>query len=125
MAEARKRDVLPDLLKALLILSVLLQHSATALKTGVHLGEGNWTNWLSASPFNMQLFMGICGYYFYYSAKRRTLAACGLVGMAAQPVVPVECHDMHAAGQHLPLRVPAGGGLGDVGNLRPALHAAA
>lgn len=27
MAEARKRDVLPDLLKALLMLSVLLQHS--------------------------------------------------------------------------------------------------
>ena len=73
MAETAKRDVLPDLLKALLILSVLLQHSATALKMGQHIGEGNWTNWLSASPFNMPLFMAICGYYFYYSAKRRTL----------------------------------------------------
>lgn len=73
MAETAKRDVLPDLLKALLILSVLLQHSATALKTGLHLGAGNWTNWLSASPFNMPLFMAICGYYFFYSARRRTL----------------------------------------------------
>lgn len=74
MAEARKRDALPDLLKALLMLSVLLQHSATALKTGQPIGEGNWTNWLSASPFNMPLFMAICGYYFFYSAKKRTLA---------------------------------------------------
>lgn len=74
MTETAKRDVLPDLLKALLILSVLLQHSATALKMGLPIGEGNWTNWLSASPFNMPLFMGICGYYFFYSAKRRTLA---------------------------------------------------
>lgn len=74
MTETAKRDVLPDLLKALLILSVLLQHSATALKMGLPIGAGNWTNWLSASPFNMPLFMGICGYYFFYSAKRRTLA---------------------------------------------------
>lgn len=74
MTETAKRDVLPDLLKALLIFSVLLQHSATALKMGLHIGAGNWTNWLSASPFNMPLFMGICGYYFFYSAKRRTLA---------------------------------------------------
>ena len=74
MAETAKRDVLPDLLKALLILSVLLQHSATALKMGQHIGAGNWTNWLSANPFNMPLFMAICGYYFYYSAKRRSLA---------------------------------------------------
>lgn len=74
MAETRKRDVLPDLLKALLILSVLLQHSATALKVGQHIGAGNWTNWLSASPFNMPLFMAVCGYYFFYSARRRSLA---------------------------------------------------
>lgn len=74
MAKAQERDVLPDLLKALLILSVLLQHSATALKTGLPIGEGNWTNWLSASPFNMPLFMAICGYYFFYSAQRRSLA---------------------------------------------------
>lgn len=74
MAEARKRDVLPDLLKALLMLSVLLQHSATALKTGLPIGDGNWTNWLSASPFNMPLFMGICGYYFFHSAQKRSLA---------------------------------------------------
>lgn len=73
MAETQKRDALPDLLKALLMLSVLLQHSATALKMGLPIGEGNWANWLSASPFNMPLFMGICGYYFYYSAKKRTL----------------------------------------------------
>lgn len=74
MAETAKRDVLPDLLKALLILSVLLQHSATALKMGQPIGEGNWTNWLSASPFNMPLFMAICGYYFFHSARKRTLA---------------------------------------------------
>ncbi|MDO4818475.1 MAG: acyltransferase family protein [Akkermansia sp.] len=72
---AAQRDVLPDLLKALLMFSVLLQHSATALKVGQHVGAGNWTNWLSASPFNMPLFMAICGYYFFHSAKRRTFPA--------------------------------------------------
>lgn len=63
MAETAKRDVLPDLLKALLILST------TALMMGQCLGEGNWTNRLSASPLNMPLSMSICGYYFIYSRK--------------------------------------------------------
>lgn len=65
-----KRNEYADCLKGVLMLSVVVSHAATAV---------NWHTFghfayipYSMNAYNMPLFMTISGYYFYYSARKRT-----------------------------------------------------
>lgn len=67
-----KRDGLIDILKGLLMLSVVLGHTATALAGGMAFTEQPWRFIPYAGRlFDMPLFMAIAGYFFYFSCMKR------------------------------------------------------
>lgn len=69
---APSRNTYVDILKGLLIFSVVINHSALALKAGEHLSIGPYSFLPYFCPFDMPLFMAIAGYFFYFSCRKRT-----------------------------------------------------
>lgn len=69
---APSRNTYVDVLKGLLMLSVVFGHTATALKAGCpcHCGPYSYVPYLR--PLDMPLFMAIAGYFFYFSCCKRT-----------------------------------------------------
>lgn len=67
-----KRNTYVDILKGLLMLSVVFGHTATALKAGIHFSCGPYPYIPYLRPFDMPLFMAIAGYFFYFSCCKRT-----------------------------------------------------
>lgn len=67
-----KRNTYIDILKGLLMLSVVFGHTATALKAGTHFSCGSYPYIPYLRPFDMPLFMAIAGYFFYFSCCKRT-----------------------------------------------------
>lgn len=66
-----KRNEYADLLKGLLIFGVLTEHSGAAIAVPNMARIG--VIWYNMLPWIMPLFMAISGYFFYFSAKKRSI----------------------------------------------------
>lgn len=67
------RNTYVDILKGLLICSVVVTHTGGALRCGEHLSCGMLSFWPTMlRPFDMPLFMAIAGYFFYFSCCKRS-----------------------------------------------------
>lgn len=69
---ASSRNTYIDVLKGLLIFSVVMTHSAAALKIGMKFSLGPYPFIPYFIPFDMPMFMAISGYFFYSSCCKRS-----------------------------------------------------
>lgn len=69
---AKPRNAYVDILKGLLMFSVVLGHTATALKSGMSVSCGPYPYVPYLRPLDMPLFMAISGYFFYFSCCKRS-----------------------------------------------------
>lgn len=67
-----KRNTYVDIIKGLLISSVVITHVAGAMKAGEQLSCGPYPFVPYLCPFDMPLFMAISGYFFYFSCCKRS-----------------------------------------------------
>lgn len=66
------RNTYVDILKSLLVFSVVMTHTAAAMKAGEQLYCGKYSFLPFLCPFDMPLFMAISGYFFYFSCRKRS-----------------------------------------------------
>lgn len=69
---AKPRNAYVDILKGLLMFSVVFGHTATALKSGMSVSCGPYPYLPYLRPLDMPLFMAISGYFFYFSCCKRS-----------------------------------------------------